>query len=317
MVCDIKFGKFSVNSFIRLWRDLLWRQRMDMQVAALPDGRQLGYCSVGKGRPVIYFHGTASSRLEVLLLKDMAQSAGLQIIGIDRPGYGLSTYRKLYSLSDFNGDVTFLADYLGFERFSVVGWSGGGAFALAYTAQNPYRITKAVVADAPFLPFDVSQAHNFPLAKYLMKISFAGYFAIRRLRSQVLKANGNVEAFLKSKQAKQLLQGYTESDLELFSEPSWAALMYQSMAEAFRQKDGARAVVGEHTLFLKDWSFPLERVPAEKLVVWHGKDDKTVSVHNGIALADSVAGCRLEVFEGKGHCAMFHYPDKLAGVLLE
>ncbi|MGE5555429.1 MAG: alpha/beta fold hydrolase [Methanocella sp.] len=306
-----------MNSFIRFLRDFAMGSRMDMQVVALPDGRQLGYCSVGQGRPVVYFHGTASSRLEALLLKDMAQTAGLQLVGIDRPGYGLSSYRKLRSLSDFNSDVTFLADQLGFEPFSVLGWSGGGAFALAYTAQNSQRVTKAVVADAPFLPFDVSMAHDFPFSKYLMKIPYAGYFAIHQLRRQVLKANGNIPAFLKSKQAKQLLRGYTESDLELFSDPAWAALMYQSMAEAFRQKDGVRAVVGEHMLFLKDWGFPVGSTPAEKLVVWHGKDDKTIGVQNGVALAGLVAGCRLEVFEGKGHCAMFHYPDKLAGVLLE
>ena len=94
---------------------------MGVQVVTLPDGRKLGYCTVGKGQPVIYFHGTASSRLEVLLLKDIADTAGLQIVGIDRPGYGLSTYHPRKSLQDFNGDVNFLADYLGFELFGGSG----------------------------------------------------------------------------------------------------------------------------------------------------------------------------------------------------
>ena len=40
------------------------------QTFSLPDGRQLGYCIVGEGKPVLYFHGTASSRLETLLLKE-------------------------------------------------------------------------------------------------------------------------------------------------------------------------------------------------------------------------------------------------------
>jgi pimeloyl-ACP methyl ester carboxylesterase len=107
---------------------------MGVQVASLPNGRNLGYCIVGKGKPVLYFHGTASSRLEVLLFREIAESSGLQLVSVDRPGYGLSTYYKRTSLQDFNSDVTFLADYLGFERFSVLGWSGGGAFALAILA---------------------------------------------------------------------------------------------------------------------------------------------------------------------------------------
>jgi pimeloyl-ACP methyl ester carboxylesterase len=289
---------------------------MGGQVATLQDGRKLGYCSVGKGQPVIYFHGTASSRLEVLLLKDIADRAGLQIVGVDRPGYGLSTYHKRNGLQDFNADVNFLADYLGFERFGVLGWSGGGAFALAYIAQNHMRVTNAVVADAPCLPFDVSMAHDFPFSKYILKIPFAGNIAIGQLRRQVLKANGDIPAFFASKQAKQLLRGYTQTDLQLFSDHAWAKLMYQSMAEAFRQDSGVKAVVEEHMLFLKPWGFPIE-IPEVKLVIWHGEDDKTCVVGNGYALAGLVKGSRLEVFKGKGHCAMFEYKDKLAKVLLE
>ncbi len=290
---------------------------MNMQVASLPDGRELGYCSVGKGKPVVYFHGTASSRLEVLLLKGVAESAGLQIVGVDRPGYGLSSYYKRKSLLDFNADVTFLADALGFKRFSILAWSGGGAFALAYLAANPARVSKAVLADAPSLPFDVSMAHDFPFAKYIMKIPFAGNIAISQLKRTVLKANGNIPAFLASKQAKQILRGYTQSDLQLFSDPTWAQLMYQSMAEAFRQNSGVKAVVKEHMLFLKPFGFSTETIPGGKLEVWHGENDKTIPVRNGYLLAELVKGSKLEVFSGKGHCAMFSYPDKLGKVLLE
>jgi pimeloyl-ACP methyl ester carboxylesterase len=265
----------------------------------------------------MYFHGTASSRLEVLLLKGMAESAGLQIVSIDRPGYGLSSYKKRKSLQDFNADVNFLADALGFGRFGVLGWSGGGAFALAYLAANPERVSKAVLADAPSLPFDVSMAHDFPFSKYLMKIPFAGNIAIGQLRRTVLKANGDVHAFLASKQAKQILRGYTPSDLQLFSDPAWAQLMYQSMAEAFRQNNGVKTVVEEHMLFLKPYEVSMENIPSGKLEIWHGEEDKTIPVDTGYALAELVKGSKLEVFSGKGHCAMFSYPDKLAKALLE
>jgi pimeloyl-ACP methyl ester carboxylesterase len=263
---------------------------MGEQVVTLPDGRKLGYCTVGKGQPVIYFHGTASSRLEVLLLKDFADKAGLQIVGFDRPGYGLSTYRKRQSLQDFNGDVNYLADYLGFKRFSVLSWSGGGPFALAYLAHYPERVDKAVVAASPSLPFDVSTAHNFPFAKYVMKLPFVGAFAMRQLRRQVLKASGNPSVFLESTQGKQLLHGYSETDLQFFSDPVWAGLMYQSMAVAFRYGSGVNAVVEEHLLFVRPWGFTFGRIPGGKLVILHGADDKTCRVSNAYALTRLVRG---------------------------
>jgi pimeloyl-ACP methyl ester carboxylesterase len=287
------------------------------QVVVLPDGRKLGRYVVGEGYPVLYFHGTASSRLEVLLLKRMAEAAGLQLVGIDRPGYGLSSYHKRRSLRAFNADVTFLADYLGFERFSVLGWSGGGAFALAYLAEKPERVTRAVLADAPALPFDVSMAHDFPFSKYVMKFPLAGRIAIGQLRRTVLKANGDVPAFLASKQAKQILRGYTPSDLQLFKDLTWAQLMYQSMAEAFRQNTGVKTVVEEHMLFLKPYNFTTEHIPEGKLTIWHGVDDKTIALRNAYLLSGLVKGSKLETFQGKGHCAMFHYPGKLGKALLE
>jgi pimeloyl-ACP methyl ester carboxylesterase len=287
------------------------------QVIALPDGRRLGYLSVGNGQPVFYFHGTASSRLEVLLLKTVAEKSGLQIIGVDRPGYGYSTYRQRKSIQDFNCDVDFLADHLGFDQFAVLGWSGGCPFALAYLALHPKRLTKALVANAPFLPFDVSTAHNFPLAKYVMKLPHVAVLAIRQLRRQVLKANSNPSAFLESNYGKQLLHGYSKTDKRYFSDPTWAGLMYQSMAEAFRSGSGVKAVVEEHMLFLKPFGFSFEHVPLGKLVIWHGEDDMTCRVDNAYALAKMVKGSRLEVFRGKGHCAMFDNQDRLAEVLLE
>jgi pimeloyl-ACP methyl ester carboxylesterase len=60
------------------------------QQISLPDGRQISFSVVGEGTPVLYFYGTASSRLETLLLKEFARASGFQIIGVDRPGFGLS-----------------------------------------------------------------------------------------------------------------------------------------------------------------------------------------------------------------------------------
>jgi pimeloyl-ACP methyl ester carboxylesterase len=287
---------------------------MREQVLSLPDGRKLGYIKIGKGQPVIYFHGTASSRLEVLLLKNLA-AAELQIISVDRPGYGLSTFKHRKNLQDFNSDVNFLIDFLGIERFMVLGWSGGGAFALAYLAQFPEHVTKAVIVGTPALPFDVSTAHDMPFASFMMKIPLVGHLAVRQLRYQVLRANGDLSVFLKSAQGRQLLHSCSKNDLVFFSDPTWMRLMYQSMEEAFRQgNQGVKAVVEEHQLFLKPWGLSFSRIPPGKLVIWHGAEDKTCRLSNAYAISRVVCG-DLEIFCGKGHCVMFDNLNKLGETL--
>jgi pimeloyl-ACP methyl ester carboxylesterase len=286
------------------------------QVLSLPDGRQLGYIAIGEGVPVVYFHGTASSRLETLLLKDLANAANLQIIGVDRSGYGLSTFQQRKSLQEFAGDVNHLTDYLGFERFGVLGWSGGGAFALAYIALFPERVNRAVVVGAPALPFDVSTAHNMPLARFIMKIPSIGYLAMKNMHSDVLRANGDVEAFLRSRSGKQVLRGCSKDDLNFFGDPAWMGLMYQSLAEAFRQGNlGVKTVVMEHQMFMKPWGFSFSRVPGDRLFIWHGADDKTCRVENAYLLAKSIALSQVKVFEGRGHCVMFGNTAELASLL--
>ncbi|MGE5187546.1 MAG: alpha/beta fold hydrolase [Betaproteobacteria bacterium] len=81
---------------------------MSSQILTLPDKRQLGYIVEGEGKPIIYFHGTASSRLEILLLKEFAYKNHFKLIGIDRPGYGLSTFTNRIGLRDFAKDVNAL-----------------------------------------------------------------------------------------------------------------------------------------------------------------------------------------------------------------
>jgi pimeloyl-ACP methyl ester carboxylesterase len=289
---------------------------MTTKTLILPDNRKLGYTITGHGTPIIYFHGTASSRLETLLLTQLTITHSLQLIGIDRPGYGLSTYKPRRNIQDFNPDVNALTQHLGFKQFGILGWSGGGAFALDYLAAYPERVTKAVTVAAPNLPFDVSTAHNnMPLARYIMKLQFAGRIAMRQLAHSLRRAKGDAAAFLATPQGKQLLHGCSASDLQFFSDPPWMNLMYEAMLEAFRQgEDGISAVLDEHQLFIQPWGISFTKVPLGKLVIWTGDQDKTCPVKNAYDLHKTVSS-DLEIFRGLGHCAMFENLNKLGEIL--
>src|SRR4051812_34531258 len=74
-----------------------------------------------------------------------AAALGLRLIGIDRPGYGMSPPRPGRTLGDWPGDALAVLDHLGVEAFACVGTSTGGAYALALAAAAPHR-TRAAVA---------------------------------------------------------------------------------------------------------------------------------------------------------------------------
>jgi pimeloyl-ACP methyl ester carboxylesterase len=288
----------------------------EKQMISLPDGRRLGYLIIGEGTPVFYFHGTVSSRLEVLLLKELTCKKHL-LISVDRPGAGLSTFTPKKSFQDFNRDINNLADHLGIDKFAVLGWSGGGPYALTYLAFFPERVTRAVIVGSPALPFDVSTAHNSSLARFVMKFQTLGILALKRLSAQILNANKDIEAFLKSKNGKKMLKGWPREDAKFFADKAWVTLMYASMAEAFRQGDDSiRAVFQEHQLFMKTWPKEVSKIAPGKVDVWQGTDDKTCRVDNAFKIAGVVQGAHLEIFTSKGHCVMFDNIEKLGDALI-
>jgi pimeloyl-ACP methyl ester carboxylesterase len=282
------------------------------QNVVLPDGRKLGFSVVGEGTPILYFHGTASSRLETLLLKEFACTNGFRIIGVDRPGYGLSTFAPRNSLSDFTADVNFLMRHLGLEKFALLAWSGGGPFGFVYVALFPERVSKAVIVGSPALPFDVAQAHNSSLARFAMKIPALAMWGLKRFRAEVLKAYRDIPAFLESKSGRKMVASWPEADARFFANPSWLRLMYGSMVEGFRQgNNGVKAVFQEHQLFIKPWAEPISLVPIGKICVWQGTEDITCRVDNAYRLVKAVPNAWLEVFDGEGHCVMFDNLQKL------
>ena len=297
---------------------MLARRDLEVEMSrklSLSDGRQLGFSVIGKGTPIIYFHSTASSRLETLLLKEFACDNGFKLIGIDRPGYGLSTYSPRNNLRDFSKDVNCLLAHLSLDSFALIAWSGGGPFGLTYIALHPDRVTKAVIIGSPALPFDVATAHNNSIARFVMKIPPLGIWGLKRFRAEVLKANKDIPAFLESKKGKKMLESWPKADAKFFANPYWLALMYGSIAEGGHQKEGAKAVFEEHQLFTKPWTEPISLIPDGKVILWHGNEDTTCRVENAYKLADAIPTANLKIFHGKGHCVVFDNLQTLGEIL--
>ena len=110
------------------------------------DGRSIGVAEFGDpdGTAVLWCHGGPGSRLEPAWLDAAATEAMLRIVGVDRPGYGLSTPRPGRTITSVVADMLDVADQISIDRFATVGVSTGGVYALALAALAPDRVLGVV-----------------------------------------------------------------------------------------------------------------------------------------------------------------------------
>lgn len=68
----------------------------------LHDGRKLCYTEYGdpRDKPLFFFHGWPGSRFSGKETDKAAQIVGVRVISTDRPGIGLSDYKKNRKLLD-------------------------------------------------------------------------------------------------------------------------------------------------------------------------------------------------------------------------
>ena len=113
------------------------------ELVRLPDGRHVAIASHGDphGRPLLLFHGIPGSRLGMHYVDGPAKERGVRVVCPDRPGAGRSDAYPQRTIPGYADDVSALADALGFERFAVLGYSGGASYALACGARLPERVS--------------------------------------------------------------------------------------------------------------------------------------------------------------------------------
>ena len=101
----------------------------------------------------MFFHnGTPGTRHLAPRMWGAVERHNVELIVLDRPGYGTSSRRPGRSVADIVEDVVWVSDSLGWDGFSVWGASGGGPHALACAALAPERVERcaSVVGPAPF-----------------------------------------------------------------------------------------------------------------------------------------------------------------------
>jgi pimeloyl-ACP methyl ester carboxylesterase len=276
----------------------------------LRDGRALGYAEFGDpaGRPLLYFHGFPGSRIEAALGDAVARARGVRLVGVDRPGIGLSDFLDGRSIPDWPADVAELADALGFGRFAVVGVSGGGPYALACAWKIPERLDAACVIGG-LGPFDGSAAVQdmMGLGRFALSLPQHAPWAVQPLfQAAAWGIGAQAEALVDF-----LAGSLPEPDRSALDDPGVRRVLAESYREAVRQ--GGRGAGAEAGLYGGPWGFRLEDIAME-VDLWHGERDSVVPVAMGRLQARAIPRCRAKILPEEGH---FSLPIRRMGEILD
>jgi pimeloyl-ACP methyl ester carboxylesterase len=263
----------------------------------LTDGRRLSFVEFGdrQGKPLFYFHGFPGSRLEAKLAEKISLSTHVRFIGIDRPGYGSSSFKPRRTIIDWADDVARLADALGIDHFSILGVSGGGPYAAACACKIPDRLDAVgiicgmgpvdIIGLTRNMPWRYRQglrlADRFPpIAAVIFPFPafFFRYFPERMLSILSGKVAGPDKIALKNNELINVLSA--------------------SFREAFRSS--LRWPARDAVLYSRPWGFRLQDIRI-RIHLWHGEKDRIVPPEMARYMARMIPDCRATYYADEGH----------------
>lgn len=271
----------------------------------LPDGRKLGYDEYGAldGKPLFYFHGSPSSRLEskLYLSEDLLQSLGARLITVDRPGMGLSDFQPNRRILDFPKDVLALADHLRIGRFAILAYSLGGPYAQACAYAISERLTRVGI---------VSGAALFTEPELMTNINEGTRKFLTMPREEPLLSRlflWMMLGVMPRLAPKNFIAGASsvlpEVDrVVVDANTDFQRGFIQMVREATRQ--GTRGAFHESLLSVTDYGFRLQEIQTPVLL-WHGGVDKNIPVEMARFAESAIPKCEAEFYPNEGHLSLF------------
>lgn len=245
----------------------------------------------------MYFHGSPSSASESRLFGTSAdvKSAGIRLIAVDRPGSAGSSFQQDRRILDWPADVTAVARHLGLDRFAVLGYSGGGPYALVCAYQIAERLT-AVVTVSGTAPFEVPGVTDdiSPDSWRFMQLARSRPMASRAISWFM----GLMARVAPGRLAAQAIRSLPDADAAALAEPELAAAFARMVYETTH--GSARGAQHDTALMIGPWGFD----PAEitmPVTMWHGTEDRNAPPAMARWLADRMPRADLRWLEGDGH----------------
>ena len=283
------------------------------QTLQLPDGRKLGFAEYGApdGRPVLFFHGSPSSRLFHHPNENIAIASRARIISIDRPGYGLSSFKPGRKLIDWPDDIKTMADALGLDCFAVAGISAGGPYVAACAYKIPSQIKNATIISGVG-PTDTITSTKKLYRKRQIAITLArkAPWMLRPLIWWFQNPQRNPERYF-----RKTFEESSLPDQKILSQPEIKSMLISNWLEGTRQ--GVRGFAWEGVILAHPWGFRLEEIDIP-VNIWHGDADVSMPLSMAKQIANTISNCNLKVIQKEGHFLFFKFWEEiLCNILTE
>lgn len=263
----------------------LFDERRTNQTITLQDGRTLGFAEYGStdGYPIFDLHGLPGSRFEGKLFEAPALEHNARIITIDRPGVGLSSPQPGRTILDHAKDVQALAAHLKLDKFSIMGVSGGGPYALACAHAIPPSQLRSVALVAgcgtykPDTCKDMMAVNKWMF--WALKVAPWGAELFVRIFFGMMLWADDETLVKKTKQQNESKGSWIapppdEKDKLALSDGVMDRVLIAEIREHFRQGFGVYTEDGK--VLAGDLGFELADVQAVQVALWYGKRDVSV-----------------------------------------
>ena len=268
-----------------------------MNILILGNKHKLAWNEYGMpdGEPVLYFHGTPGSSIEASSADIIAKDLGIRLIAPDRPGYGDSDPHDDFGLVDWPDVISQLADKLNLKKFSILGYSIGGPYALVCAHEIPERINRVILvgSTAPF-ESDAMQNHINADFKPLYELSVTDYPATIKHLSQLASSPEALREVL----CAQL----PDVDLDIVKQKSFHSAHLKTLRQALN--NGVHGIANDLQNVTKPWQFNIQKIP-HKVDIWHGRDDQNVGFPIGEYLAETIQNPTTYFIDNAGHYFLF------------
>jgi len=303
----------------------------------LPDRRVLGFDDVGDpdGTPLIYLHGTPDSRLARHPDDTLASRAGVRLLAVDRPGYGVSSplpsraglawgADDLGALPSGAGlgliadDLAALLDHLGLDQATLLAWSGGALHGLA--AAGAPRLAGRLSALHLVGGIVPRQAYDDPAVREAGTHRLWLFELAEDLAPEALADLADGLAPLQVPQPcdhalaleHQREQRSPADQAALAQVPGALSQMADALVEAVR--NGLAGVRGDIEAKVRPDAVDLAAITVP-VQFWYGTADTVIPPAFGEWYAKQLPHARLELVPDAGHYLPFtHWPDLLAAL---
>lgn len=270
---------------------------MTIRDFSLSDGRSLRtWTAKGRGPlTLVYFPGTPAGVTPEQELVDVAETAGLALVSIARPGYPGSTRLPGRDVVSVVSDTMQVLEQLGGGDVVVLGWSGGGPHALACAAQLPGCRAAASLAGIGPADTDLDLVAGMaPENVAELGAARAGESTLRPLLEQEAAGLTTLGTAAVIESMGELLPPADRVALTPPRAEEFAASGREALA------DGVEGWLDDDLAFVRPWGFSLADI-AVPVAVWQGDQDTMVPFAHGRWLAEHLPTARTHLLPGDGH----------------